>query len=175
MIHIRIDSSFEFSEEPFPAFRSNLVFGRNKRDFQFLPVKDIEDIEIDDDGIMAKKQFRIIKTKAKGTLMIVPGKDTTSRALVFCGINDGFRGSSGLLDETDAQILKHCSAGAACEGRNEIIALLEPGQQVVLYSRGRHTNRVVCHRWDDEGLVTTEYARSEWDALQQDQQDFEVI
>lgn len=41
MKHIRIDESFEFSNDPFPAFRSTLIFGRNKRDFQFLPVKDV--------------------------------------------------------------------------------------------------------------------------------------
>lgn len=124
---------------------------------------------------MPDGQFKLIKTKAKETLMIVPGKDTSPRALVFCGINDGFRGSSGILDETDAQIIKHCSAGAACEGRNEVIALLDSGQQVVLYSRGRRTNYVVCHRWDGDKLTTTEYARSEWEALQQDQEVFEVV
>lgn len=172
MKHIRVDGSFEFNNDPFPAFRSHLIFGRNKRDFQFLPVKDVG---INEDGLMSDGQFKLIKTKAKGTIIIVPGRDTTKRALVFCGINDGFRGSSGLLDETDAQIIKHCSAGAACEGRNEVIALLDPGQRVVLYSRGRRTNRVECHRWDGDKLTTTEYARSEWDALQQDQEDYEVV
>lgn len=173
MKHIRVDHSFQFSNDPFPAFRSELIFGRNKRDFQFLPVKDVE---IDEDGLMPENQFRLIKTKEKGTIMIVPGRDTSNRALVFCGINDGFRGSSGLLETgTDARIIQHCSAGAACEGRNEIIALLEPGQQIVLYSRGRRTNRVECHRWDGNVLVTTEYARSEWNALQQDQEDFEIV
>jgi hypothetical protein len=173
MKHIRVDrDSFEFSNDPFPAFRSSLIFGRNKRDFQFLPVKDVP---IDEDGLMPENKFRLIKTKAKGTLMIVPGIDTTNRALVFCGINDGFRGSSGILDETDAQIIKHCHAAAACEGRNEVIALLKPGQQAVLYSRGRRTNYVICHNWDGNNLHTTEYKRSEWDALQQDQEDYEIV
>jgi hypothetical protein len=172
MIHIRVDDSFEFSIDPFPAFRSNLIFGRNKRNFAFLPIKDVP---IDEEGLMPEGKFRLIKTKAKGTIMIVPGNDTTRRALVCAGINDGFRGSSGTLEETDCQIVKKCYAGNACEGRQEVIALMEPGQQLVFYSRGRRTNRAVCYRWDGAVLHTTEYARSEWDTLQQDQEDFEVI
>jgi hypothetical protein len=131
---------------------------------------------------MPEGKFRLIKTKAKGTLMIVPGSDTTNRAIVFCGISAGFRGSCGLLkiteefpDNTSAQVMKRCSAGNATDARNEFVFLVEAGQKIVLYSKGRRTNSVVCHSWDGDVLTTTEYQRSEWEALQQAQEDFDII
>ena len=44
MRHVVLSKTFEFGTEPFAAFRANLVFGRNKRDREFLPVKDVTPI-----------------------------------------------------------------------------------------------------------------------------------
>ena len=41
MKHITLSSSWGFGTDPFPAYRCNLVYGRNKRDREFLPVKDV--------------------------------------------------------------------------------------------------------------------------------------
>ena len=41
MKHINQSATWVFSDEPFPAFRANLSFGRNKNDREFLPVKNI--------------------------------------------------------------------------------------------------------------------------------------
>lgn len=37
MRHVVLSSGFTFSVEPFPAFRSSLVYGRNQRSTAFLP------------------------------------------------------------------------------------------------------------------------------------------
>ena len=38
MKHVNLSSAWQFSVEPFPAFRCGLSYGRNQHDRQFLPV-----------------------------------------------------------------------------------------------------------------------------------------
>jgi len=214
MKHINLSQSWGFSTEPFPAFRSELVYGRNKRDREFLPVKDVEPIvqytvtadsgktvlyEGSDKSLaeVAKARydaeqkakaegsefwtpsasikvglpelptgkFRIIKTKEKGTIMVVPGIDETSRCLLFVGCTGGFRGDVGVLqDGTTGTILKTCSAGNACQSGAEAIVLLETGQSIVFHSYGRRTNEVYEYTWDGINVEMKHFSKSEWDS-----------
>jgi hypothetical protein len=46
MKHINQSASWDFSTEPFPAFRASLSYGRNKNDREFLPVKDVTPVTV---------------------------------------------------------------------------------------------------------------------------------
>lgn len=171
MKHFILDNSFKYSEEPFPAFRSELVYGRNKRDFEFLPTK----VQPDEEGILPEGEFRLIETKEKKTLLVVPGADTTNRALVFVGESEGFRGSCGIHDDTTAKVLKRCHAGNATGGRIEVVALLEVGQKLIFYSTGRRNNDVTIHEFDGHEIKSTTYTKSEYQAFKDELEDYEIL
>lgn len=199
MKHVIKSDAWQFSMEPFPAYRASLVYGRNKRDREFLPVNGIlpetkwkinkydsnpdqktfetrEEAEAEcraqnmhTDWItsesfpLPENRFRIIKTKEKGTLMVIGGEDTTNRVLLFCGVKEGFRGGSDVLECT-GQELKRCSAGNACEGQLEVIVLLEAGQHVALHSWGRRTDEVLQFAWDGVNVSVKTFSKAEWDS-----------
>ena len=206
MKHISLSSAWEFGTDPFPAFRVNLVYGRNKRDREFLPVKDVTPVTayaVTADGktslysgadkaaaeaakakyetekkaaggygyaelkatppTLPENQFRVIKTKEKGTILVVPGSDDTNRCLIFVGCAGGFRGGVGLVSEdTTGSIIKECSAGNNCESSIEVIALLEVGQSVAFHTSGRRTNEVYQYTWDGTQVVKKHYSAEEW-------------
>lgn len=202
--HLHLSQAWKWSEDPFPAFRCELVFGRNKRDKSFLPVKDVvpelrfqvtqaagvvlfESFDREEakhyleqyrqDNRYAYVQFRevppqlpqgrfrVIKTKEKGTLLVVPGQDKSERALVFVGCKGGFRGWVDVVKEaTTAQILKLCRAGSACDSQVEVAALMEKGQEIAFHSYGRRTNDVYQYLWDGQDLQNKRYSKGEWDA-----------
>ena len=181
------NSKWEWSEEPFPAFRVELVFGRNKRDRAFFPVKDVfpiqfwvgnydgKEYETRGDAIAAgnnysilvselpQGQFKVIKTKEKGTILVVPGEDTSNRALVFTGCTGGFRGFVEVDNRfTSAQIIKSCSAGNNCNSECQVIGILEPGQRITFHSTGRKWNKMVVVSFDGEKLHRTIYDTMEY-------------
>lgn len=207
MKHILMSTGWSFSIEPFPAYRSELVFGRNKRDREFLPVQNVAPVvaftvtadygktvlyegtdkvaaeaakaSYDEQNkgswktanlqatqpTLPEGKFKVIKTKEKGTILVIPGEDHSNRCLLFVGCAGGFRGGESVLqDGTTATILKTCSAGNACESRTEVIALMEIGQTVAFYSYGRRTNEVYVYTWDGFGVEQTHYSKSEWDS-----------
>jgi len=207
MKHILLSTGWSFSTEPFPAYRSELVFGRNKRDREFLPVQNVSPVVIytvtadygktelykgsdkaaaeaaeaayDEQNkdswksanlqatqpTLPEGKFKVIKTREKGTILVVPGDDRSNRCLLFVGCDGGFRGGESVLqDGTTATILKTCSAGNACESRTEVITLMEVGQTVAFYSYGRRTNEVYVYTWDGTEVKKTHYSKSEWDS-----------
>ena len=198
-----ISSAWVFGTEPFPAFRVSLVYGRNKRDREFLAVKDVvpsiqysvkyayttlyegtDKVEAEaakakfyEDNnaklpeadlkvglqILPEGEFQLIKTKEKGTILVVPGKDNTNRCLLFVGCGGGFRGSVDVIeDATTGSILKKCSAGNNCESSVEVVVLLEVGQSIVFHSTGRHTDEVYTHTWNGLCVVSKHYSNEEW-------------
>jgi len=212
MKHIVMTNAWEFGANPFPAYRVNLVYGRNKRDREFLPVKDVTPMTeyrvtadygrivlyVDTDKVAAEEakakydaakkaekpestwtptadlktghpilpegKFRVIKTKEKGTLLVVPGNDDTNRCLLFVGCSGGFRGGVGLVgDGTTGTVLKSCSAGNNCDSSIEVIALLEAGQSVAFHTFGRRTNEVYVYTWDGAKVEKKHFSKSEWD------------
>jgi len=166
MKHVVFSSGWKFGTDPFPAYRAELVYGRNKRDREFLPVKDIVPVKSDETGESAlpEGQFKVIRTKEKGTILVVPGEDKTNRVLLFAGISGGFRGGESVLEDgTTGMIIKVCSAGNACESRTEIIAILEVGQAVVFHTYGRRTNEVYQYLWDGAEVKISHFSKEEWD------------
>lgn len=206
MKHILLSTGWSFSTEPFPAYRASLVFGRNKRDREFLPVQNVSPVVIytvtaeygktelykgsDKAAAEAAKatydeqnkdswksanlqatqptlpegKFKVIKTKEKGTILVIPGEDRTNRCLLFVGCSSGFRGGETVLQNgTTANILKTCSDGNAFESRTEVIALMEVGQAVAFHTYGRRTNEVYVYTWDGTEIKEAHYSKSEWD------------
>lgn len=214
MKHIILSKAWEYSTEPFPAYRANLVYGQNKRDREFLPVKDVTPVvkyivwmwgkgtggqeffyegtdkslaeavkalknEEENEKFVVKEErvfldttspvlpegrFRVIKTKEKGTILVVPGNDDTNRCLLFVGCSGGFRGGESVLkDGTTGTILKTCSAGNACESSTEAIVLLDIGQSIAFHTFGRRTNEVYLYTWTGTGVEQKHFSKEEWD------------
>lgn len=166
-------TAFGFSTEPFAAFRCDISYGRNKKDFAFLPCTIAG-------GELENGKFKVIKTQAKGTIMIVEGEDTTDKILLFVGISDGFRGSSGIEEKgEEVQIIAQSQASNACDGQSEYICIIPEGSSISLYSRGRRTDYIVEYTNKEGQLVETRYERSEWNtykAIGQEQEEpFETL
>jgi len=159
-------TKWTYSNDPFPAFRCDLVFGRNKRDRGMIPCK----ATVEEDGLLIDHRFMVVKTKAKGTLMLVPGEDVTDRVLWFGGVDDGFRGFSKVVtDHTTATILKTVSARSACDGRTEVAAIMRPSEQVVFHRSGRSCNEYFVVAAGGGGVVVEKtYSAEEWRFLTED-------
>ncbi len=162
MRHIILSKYWEYNEEPFPAYRCELIFGRNKRDREFLPMKNIAPDP--EEQTLPEGQFRVIKTKEKGTILVVPGSETTNRCLLFVGCSGGFRGGVRILEDgTDENvILKTCVAGNNCESRAEVVALLKEGESVTFQAFGRRVNQVYQYTWNGEEVEEKSFSASEW-------------
>lgn len=204
MKHLVENSKWAYTEDPFPAFRCELTYGRNKRDANFLPVKGVKPVKsykmtiqcevistfeteeqaqqaCDDHNknidkswekayiettipLLPENEFRVIKTREKGTIMVVGGEDTTNRCLFCVGQDGGFRGGVDLVDEaTTATVLKETSAGNNCESRCDVVALMDVDQTVVFHFFGRGCNRYVQYTWDGSTISEKVYKKSEWD------------
>ncbi|MDP2638929.1 MAG: hypothetical protein Q8P06_02055 [Candidatus Azambacteria bacterium] len=215
MKHIVMSRGWAYGVEPFPAYRAELIYGRNKRDREFLPVQGVTpvttytvtaeygkivlysgtdkiaaeaakakfdsaipaeeratifggtknaDLTVGSVPVLPEGKFRVIKTREKGTIMVVPGDDDTKRCLLFVGCKGGFRGGVSVIkDTTTGAILKECSAGNACESSREVIVLLEPGQHIAFHETGRRHNDVREYAWDGEGLKMSYLPKPEWD------------
>jgi hypothetical protein len=206
--HVNLSDQWRWSEDPFPAFRCSIVFGRNKRDKSFLPVKDIQpereytveasssDKKLYQGGseekakkhqleynehmkaghyyarahysvslpVLPQGRFRIIKTKAKGTIMVVPGLETSDRCLLFVGCKGGMRGGVSLVEmSTSSQVLKKCQARSACYSQVELVALMSKGETVVFHSYGRYNNHFVEYTWDGQDIKKVLYPKAEWE------------
>ena len=176
MKHIIMNSNWKYSKEPFPAYRCELVYGVNKRDFKFIPIKNLKPIEDENNNIkLPDHQFKVIKTKEKGTIMIVPGNTADDgKCLLFFSIKDGFRGDSGIIeDDTTAQIIKKCEAHNACEGSVHIASVFKKDEKIVVYSNGRHNNDIVIFTWNGEELTQDKMTISEYKVLKENEEENE--
>jgi len=221
MKHVMMSDAWEYGIEPYPAFRCSLVYGRNKKNRDFLPVKDVVPVvyytvtakrrkitlyagtnsrvaeqfkadynalpvvligdKIPTSGnyredewdravikaslpILPESKFRVIKTREKGTILVVSGDDTSNRCLLFVGCAGGFRGGVSILaDGTTGNLLKECSAGNNCESSTEAVILLDVGQSIAFHSQGRRTDEVYVYTWDGDEVLQRHYSKSEWD------------
>lgn len=159
MRHVNFSRNWKWSEEPFPAYRCQLIYGGNKRAMEFLPVKDV----IPDDSELPEGKFKVIKTKQKGTIMVVPGTDDTPRCLGFVEAFAGYRGSCDIVDEsTTATIIKKARMHNACDGCTAVVAIFEPGQKVTFYTNGRRKNNIIIFEWIGGELIRTEMTKDEF-------------
>ena len=166
---------WQFSENPFPAYRAELVYGRNKRDRALLPVLGVIKPLPDSQGL-PPAQFRIIKTKAKGTICIVPGDDRTSRVLAFITEYGGFRGNVSIVSKhTTCKIIADCWAASACESGCAVAVIMAPGEQIVFHSTGRRQDDYILFTWQDGEVKRTVYTSDEWTAVHEDFTDAEEL
>jgi hypothetical protein len=165
MKHIIVPrSQWEFSVEPFPAYRVHLSFGRHKFDKQFLPVSELSPREIVEGGvpILPENRFEIIKTKEKETTMVVLGPDTTNRVLLMVGCSGGFRGGVKLDPHTNGVVLKKAYAGNNCESKMELAAILAVGEVVVFNQCGRSIDNFIQYAWNGSEVQKSIYTKDEW-------------
>ena len=115
--------------------------------------------------ILPDGKFRIIKTREKGTTLVVPGDDKTSRCVLFVGCEGGFRGDVRILEcDTTGTLLAKCAAGNACESSVEAIVLLDVGQSIAFHTWGRRTNEIYSYAWTGTEIETKHYSKEEWDS-----------
>lgn len=157
MKHVKICSHWGYKTEPFSAFSIELYFGRNKNQRKTIPCK----VTPDEKGILPEGEFTIIKTREKGTIMIVPGKDVTNRCLLMVGCSEGFRGSVSIT-KCDGEILSECYAGAACEGYISATVILKKDEQIVFHSTGRRTNNYVEYTFNGSDVIQKVYSAEEY-------------
>lgn len=209
-----MSTAWDFGNDPFPAFRANLVYGQNKRARAFLPV--VREFQLkrpcvvtscdgatiyegtdkaaaeavtkeynaqqaaahsnldrlfapkailrEGPAVLPEGKFRIIKTKEKGTTLVVPGDENTNRCLLFVGCEGGFRGGVRIMEcDTTGALLAKCEAGNACDSSVETIALLDVGQSVAFHTWGRRTNEVYAYTWTGVEIETKHFSKEEWD------------
>lgn len=197
MKHVSVNSAFEFSTEPFAAFRYDLIDDLGERHREFLPVQGILPVATfsvttsdgtllyegtDEDvaqavteqynhnpfrtgfvtvasvPILPEGAFRLICVD--GTVVVVPGADTTDRCLLFVGCYAGFGRSQSLLEEgTTGRIVKHCAPDEEYRLSIEAIALLEVGQTVAF----RITeSEVHLYTWTGEQVGWKCFSWAEW-------------
>ncbi len=159
----RVGDLWAFSAEPFPAYRADIWHGRNKHDRAFLPVKGIAP---DPKGGLDAGSFQVIRTREKGTIMIVPGQDATNRILGLISIAGGFRGGVGLLRGATqtADILASAQASSACESTAAWAALFNVGDVLIVNTFGRYGDDVVEIRHDGIQITSTRMALAEYQA-----------
>lgn len=161
MQHVNL-GNWNFTSEPFDKFETSLCFGRNKRDRNFIPTK----VRPNEDNVLPQGKFKVIKTQEKGTIMIVPGDDTSKKILLFAGVSGGFRGGVYKLDSTTANVIKEASASAACESGYNFAAVLDIGQFVDVYTYGRYGKTVFRYTNIAGELETKKLTKEEYDLLQ---------
>lgn len=156
--------TWTFSAEPFPAYRAEIWHGRNKHARALLPVRDLTP---NARGVLDVGTFRVIKAREKGTILLVPGADTTDRILALISVAGGFRGDVGLSTQypSTAQILVQAYASAACESTAAWACLFEPGQRLVVRSWGRYGDTIIVYTHTGAALIEVRMDRTEYAAL----------
>lgn len=109
-------------------------------------------------------QFRVIKTREKGTILVVPGDEPSNRALVFLGEGSGFRGDVCVIPAgTTANILLDSYSGTRLGSHIDVVAIFDIGQSISFHSWGRRNNDVLVYTWDGREINRKVYTKEEWD------------
>lgn len=160
MKHVMLSRGWSFGTNPFPAFRSEMSYGRNQNDREFIGINGVTP---NAEGILPDNAFKVIKTK-EGAILIVAGEDNSPRCLLFAGSAGGFRGGVSIFQEaTTGKVLKECSAGNACDSGIEVAVILDVNQSVGFYSTGRRTDEVIVHTWNGSVIETKTWEKQDWD------------
>jgi len=159
MKHIKISKGWSFGTKPFPAFWSEMSFGRNKNDEAFIGVNGVAPV----DGVLPENAFKVIKTQ-EGEILIVGGEDTTPRCLLFAGASGGYRGGVEVFAKgTTGRVLVECSAANNLHSAIEVVAILDVGQSLAFFSTGRGGDTVEVHTWNGTAVDSTVWTKQAWD------------
>ena len=149
-------SKWKWEDEPFPAYRCHLDFGRHKQAHGLFPVQGLEPVA----GVLPDDCFKVVRT-AKGTIVAVAGSDQTGRCLLMARAEGGRRGGCALHDKTTATIVVKAAASNAIESAVEVVAILAPGQRVV-FRRWYCVQAFHEYTWNGEEVIFREYTKAEW-------------
>lgn len=177
MKHIMFEGTdWRWDTEKFPRYVVELTFGRHCHDMAMLPVMGGLTPSSAGAPVLPEGAFKVIKTKEKGTILIVLGADNTNRVLLMAGASGGFRGSVALDKQaTTGTVLAYALAGNACESRAEVAAILEPGQQLIFNGDGRDGSFIVCFRFDGTTVERKRFTMEEWGFVNSPNNDSEEV
>jgi len=164
MVHIILPgSNWRYSTFPFPAYRSELVYG-DQRDAEFLAVKGVRPVQTPEGvALLPKNAFRVVRTRKEGLILVVEGRDETPRCLLFAGCATGFSMVDLYPAATTATILKTCVAGNKLRHEIQVIAILDVGQRLAFRRSSREKNEILSYLWTGSEISGQVFLQEEWD------------
>ena len=126
------DGTFSVDAEKFPKITATASSGSRRSDTIFFSLQGFNVGEMKKVSEILKRDNFFLRKSEKGNIVICAGKDTTSRTLVLVDISDGFRGSSGIYEKSQAQIIGQARSSSALDGTTVIAAIIQEGNPLVL-------------------------------------------
>jgi hypothetical protein len=156
-------------QEPFQKFEAYHSLGRNHFYRVFIPVLDgVEIVEDEYGNKIPADGFSVVKSNTSGHFLVVPDRDESDDILAFIGDQAGYRGNVSLVrDDTTARVLYSDSTHASCRGNVTVVAVVKPGQRIVVHSDGRRSDRYRVYENVDGEIIVTEYGASEYEVAQE--------
>lgn len=154
-----------YEEDKFPKLIINGYYAKSL----YVPLQDkVNPLNGDD--------FSIIKTKQKGTLMIVKPVKVDNRIVVAGQIWGGFRGGADVLDSrTTAKVMWKVTSSKHCKGCVSLLAIIAEGETLVVRTEGRNHCGTTTFNNKNGILIKDTYNWDEWVAFNSDQEDFEEV
>jgi hypothetical protein len=119
-----------------------------------------------EEGMPADDQFKVIKTKEKGTIMFVPQNTKNDRRVVVAGqVWGGFRGGADISKEdTTATVLWETTSSKHCKGCVAFIAIIGLDEELVVHGSGRRHNQYYIFTNENGELQRESYQGDEYEA-----------
>lgn len=95
-------------------------------------------------------KFRVIKTKAKGTTMIVPGSDYSDRLLLTIDFDPVYRGNIHLTHASASQFVAECRAVCAGGQRMSVMRIMDIGGWFAVEIANRRGTFYKKYTWDHD-------------------------
>jgi hypothetical protein len=115
------------------------------------------------EGIRINEDFKVIKTKEKGTIMLVPSQTASNRVLLAGQVWGGFRGGASVNSEhTNGNVLWSVTSSKHCKGMVAVLAILDIGQQIVFHSYGRRHDLYIVMQNEAGAVKRQEFQGDEW-------------
>ena len=117
--------------------------------------------------------FGLIKTKEKGTLMLVDQNKSDQRLLLLGQVWGGFRGGAGIsLKYTTANVVWSTTSSKHCEGCVAFAAVLDKDQQLVAHGHGRRHDVYTVYTNSKGTLLKEVFQGDEFTALIDSKEEF---
>jgi hypothetical protein len=132
--------------------------------------------KVDEKGSILLPNFKVIKTKEKGTIMLVPSEVSDNRVLVAGQVWGGFRGGASIVAEhTTANILWSTMSSKHCEGVVSVFAVLNPAEKIVFHEYGRRHDIYRVLENQEGSIVETRLEKEAFQGLISLDEEFEEV
>jgi hypothetical protein len=132
--------------------------------------------KVDEKGSILLPNFKVIKTKEKGTIMLVPSEVSDNRVLVAGQVWGGFRGGASIVAEhTTANVLWSTTSSKHCKGVVSVVAVLDVGQKLTIYEYGRNHSIYRQLENQDGQVVETRLEKEAFQGLVSLDEEFEEV